>query len=383
MRLRTAPRCIVPPRLLRRLLSDDDPQVREAALSTLLTTARLRGQRELLSQTYAPTAGAGLQRSIYNAGGDSATPAGKLVRGEAGPLSMDDSVNAVYDAFGATYELFRTAFQRDSIDGKGLRLDAVVHYGHRFCNAFWNGSRLVIGDGDGKALLGFARSIDVIAHELTHGVTEFTCNLEYHGQSGALNESMADVFASLVKQYALRQKATAADWLIGAGVLGPVVPGVALRSLKAPGTAYMGDDQPATMTGYVETPDTDPGDWGGVHRNSGIPNHAFYLVATRLGGYAWEEAGQIWYDTLLALRPNADFRACAAMTYQMAGHRFGANSRQQQEVGNAWADVGIQVAPRVTSASVVEITPSASQLTFRRRSIETPPIVGSIKLSGT
>jgi len=335
---------IVPPRLLRRLLAHDDAEIREAALSTLLATARLRGQRELPSQRFAPATARGLHRAIHTAA-EGSTRLRKLVRCEGDAAAADTAVNDVYDAFGATYDFFRTVFQRDSIDGRGFRLDAVVHYGQRFNNAFWNGSHMVFGDGDGQALLGFTKSVDVIAHELTHGVTEFTCNLEYRGQSGALNESMSDVFGSLVKQYALNQRATDADWLIGSGLLGPVVPGVALRSLKAPGTAYLGDDQPSTMLGFIETPDTDEGDWGGVHRNSGIPNHAFYLLATRLGGYAWEEAGQIWYDTLLSLQPNADFRSCASMTYYMAGRRFGANSRQQQEVGNAWAAVGLPVKP--------------------------------------
>jgi Zn-dependent metalloprotease len=277
-------------------------------------------------------------------------------------------VNAVYEGFGATYELFRTAFQRDSLDGKGLRLDGVVHYDYRFNNAFWNGSHLVFGDGDGKALLGFARSLEIIGHELTHGVTEFTCNLEYHKQSGALNESMSDVFGSLVKQFALKQTAAEADWLIGSGVLGPAVPGVALRSLKAPGTAYVGDDQIATMRAYIETPDSDAGDWGGVHRNSGIPSHAFYLLATRLGGFAWQDAGQIWYDTLLALQSNADFQTCAALSYYHAGRRFGLNSRQQLEVGAAWEDVGVS-ATAPNAAGVIATNPSGAQLTYKLKSI--------------
>ncbi|MGH7617936.1 MAG: M4 family metallopeptidase [Gemmatimonadaceae bacterium] len=351
-------------------MAHEDAEVREAAMSTLLTTARLRGQHELLSHTYAPPAAGGLQRSIYTAA-DSSTTAARLVRCEGGPSTNDHSVNEVYDAVGATYDLFRTVFQRDSLDGKGLRLDAVVHFGQRFNNAFWNGSRLIVGDGDGKALMGFTRSVDVIAHELTHGVTDFTSNLEYHGQSGALNESMADVFASLVKQHTLGQRAGDADWLIGAGVLGPLVPGVALRSLEAPGTAYVGDDQPSNMSGYVETPDNDQGDWGGVHRNAGIPNHAFYLLATRLGGNAWDDAGQIWYDTLLALRSNADFKACAAMTYYMAGRRFGVNSRQQQEVGSAWDDVGVSVAPTIVPAGVAATAPSVALLAYRLKAVVT------------
>jgi Zn-dependent metalloprotease len=379
---RNSLQCVVPPRLLRRLLSHDDAQIREAAMSTLLTTARLRGQRELLARTFAPPPSAGgLQRSIYDAA-NGPTPSGRLVRSEGGALSMDDAVNDVYDAFGAAYELFHSVYGRDSIDGKGLRLDAVVHFGQPYANAFWTGSHLVFGDGDGKALVGFTKSIDVIAHELAHGVIEFTCNLEYHGQSGALNESMADVFASLVKQHALKQKASEADWMIGAGVLGPAVPGVALRSLKAPGTAYVGDDQVSNRSAYIETPDTDAGDWGGVHRNSGIPNHVFYLLATRLGGYAWEDAGHIWYDTLLALEPTADFRTCAETTYRLAGQRFGANSRQQLEVAHAWATVGIDVAPTRASIGLGALASVTSRLPYSLRAIG-PTMGQPIELTGT
>ncbi len=122
----------------------------------------------------------------------------------------------------------------------------------------------------------------MIAHELTHGVTENTAGLEYHNQSGALNESMSDVFGSLVKQWALRQTAEQADWLIGAEIFTPGIEADALRSLKAPGTAYDNeefgrDPQPDHMSSSCPLPDTEEGDWGGVHINSGIPNKAFYL----------------------------------------------------------------------------------------------------------
>lgn len=373
--------CVVPPRLLRRLLVHDDAEIREVALSTLLTTARLRGQRELLGQASESYSTNGLSRTVQNAANNS-TPSGKVMRSEAGRRSTDEAANDVYDGLGATYDLFQTVFHRDSVDGRGRRLDAVVHFGHRFNNAFWNGAQLVFGDADGKAFLGFTKSIDIIAHELTHAVTQFTCNLEYHGQSGALNESMSDVFGSMVKQYALRQHVRAADWLIGDGILGPVVPGVALRSLKAPGTAYLGDDQVSTMMSYVQTPDTDAGDWGGVHRNSGIPNHVFYLVATRLGGFAWEGAGQIWYDALLALRSNADFKSCATMTYYMAGRRFGVNSREQQEVGNAWTEVGVSVVPERPPMSVRVTAPTNAQLALASK-IVVSDLGGRLEATGT
>ena len=222
-------------------------------------------------------------------------------------------------------------------------MEGVVHYGSKFNNAFWNGSRMMFGDGDGRLFKGFTKSLDVIGHELTHGVTEFTCALEYHNQSGALNESISDVFGSLVKQYSLNQAADKADWLIGAGILGSAIKGKALRSMAAPGTAFDGDDQPANMSAYVKSPNTEAGDNGGEHMNSGIPNHAFFLLVTHPGGYAWEEAGQIRYDTLQVVTSDADFKEFASATYQVAGQRFGNGSKEQQGIEDAWDAVGVAI----------------------------------------
>lgn len=149
---------------------------------------------------------------------------------------MDQAVNDAYDALGATYDLYSDIFQRDSIDGRDMRLVASVHYGKKFDNAFWDGQQMVFGDGDGKLFLGFTKAIDVVGHELTHGVTQYTANLEDHKQSGALNESFSGVFGSLVKQYHAKEDAHSADWLIGEGILGPSIKGQALRSMAEPGT---------------------------------------------------------------------------------------------------------------------------------------------------
>jgi Zn-dependent metalloprotease len=203
---------------------------------------------------------------------------------------------------------------------------------------------MVFGDGDNIIFTGFTGATDVIGHELTHGVTGSEANLTYQGQSGALNESISDVFGSMVKQYKLNQTADQADWLIGAGILAKGIQGVALRSMKAPGTAFddpkLGkDDQPATMADYVHTAE----DSGGVHTNSGIPNHAFFLVAVAIGGNSWEKAGQIWYDTLTdhTLKANASFATFANLTISHAGSRYGAKSVEQKAVQDAWAKVRV------------------------------------------
>lgn len=334
--------CIVPPQVLQRLLKHPNPQVRAAAQDTLLQTAKLRGQRSVLSKTFTALSAGGMHRSIYDAGHKFST-SGMLVRDEGQKPSKDSAVNDVYNGFAATYKLYMDIFHRDSIDGQGLRMEGVVHYGSKYNNAFWNGARMMFGDGDGKLFKGFTKSLDVIGHELTHGVTEFACGLEYHNQSGALNESISDAFGSLVKQYALNQTVDKADWLIGAGILGSAIKGKALRSMAAPGTAFEGDDQPANMSGYVKSPDTEAGDNGGVHTNSGIPNHAFYLLATNLGGHAWEQAGQVWYDTLQVINADADFKAFASASTQVAGQRYGISSKEQQAVEDAWDAVGVSV----------------------------------------
>src|SRR5919202_6568433 len=121
-----------------------------------------------------------------------------------------------------------------------MDLIGTVHYDKDHDNASWDGSQMVFGDGDGQYFNRFTLAIDVMGHELTHGVTGNTARLEYHDQPGALNESMSDVFGSLVKQYASspQQTAAQADWLIGAGLFTARVNGLALRSMKAPGTAY-------------------------------------------------------------------------------------------------------------------------------------------------
>ena len=340
---------IVPPYLLDHIAALEEEPFREAATAARNTlgndgarrTARLTfsldGSHNLVAEiTDAP------DRTISDARHSETLP-GHRVRAEGGAPTGDVAVNEAYDGLGATFALYSEVYGRDSIDGKGLPLDGTVHYGRDYDNAFWNGERMVFGDGDGQIFTRFTIAVDVIGHELTHGVTQYTAGLEYQGQSGALNESISDVFGSLVAQYQHRQTAAEASWLIGAGLFTKQVHGVALRSMKAPGTAYddpqLGKDpQPATMAGYVATTD----DEGGVHTNSGIPNHAFYLVATKLGGYAWERAGQIWYDTLLSgISPTVDFAGFAAATVAAAQKRYGGSSAEVAAVRSGWSAVGV------------------------------------------
>lgn len=341
--------CILPPDLLIELARGAEPEQRDALLSTLsidhglrLARAEVAARTLMRPITLQPTPTAGTpNRRIYDQAHSSDQTPGTLVRSEGDPPSNDPSVNQAYDSFGYTYALYWDVFHRDSIDGQGMPLEGFVHFGTDYDNAFWDDAgHMFFGDGDGTTLTDTTKGIDVVGHELTHGVTQHEANLMYSGQSGALNESCSDVFGSLVKQYHLGQTAQQADWLIGADIVGPLL-APALRSMKAPGTANHYDHQPATMDGYVQTTT----DNGGVHTNSGIPNHAFYLVATAIGGNAWEAAGQIWYDTLVdpRLRPNATFSLFASLTLRSARSRYGATSTQANAVKSAWDAVKVRV----------------------------------------
>ena len=346
---------IAPPNLLARLAEEGTKEQRRAAVRTLGGSVTISTRRAMLTEL-ARTRGVNIadlfpaarakNRDVYDVrnGGYNDLPGG-LVRSEGGPASDDDAVNEAYDGADKTYTLYKEAFGRDSIDGSGLALISCVHFDNDFDNAFWDGGEMVYGDGSGQLFLvgSLTKSLDVIGHELTHGVTQYTAGLEYRVQPGALNESFSDVFGSLVKQHSLGQKADEADWLIGAGLLIPEL-GQALRSMSNPGSAFDGDQQPGHMDDYLNLPDdNDPrNDNGGVHINSGIPNRAFYLVATAIGGNAWEAPGQIWYQTLTErLQPRSDFREAAEATVEAAADLFGAGGSQEQAVQKAWEEVGV------------------------------------------
>jgi hypothetical protein len=334
---------IVPPYLLAQLANADDA-LAELARQTLVADQRRRTTRTLLAPVAAPerTRPATLVREIHDARHTEELP-GALVRAEGAAATGDAAVDEAYDGFGSTWTLYREVYGRNSIDNAGMVLVGSVHYGEDYQNAFWNGEQMVFGDGDGVIFGRFTASLDVIGHELTHGVTEHTAGLVYSGQSGALNESVSDVFGILVKQHALGQDAAASDWLIGTDLLMPGVKGVALRNMLHPGTAYddprLGKDpQPADMSGYVKT----RSDNGGVHYNSGIPNRAFALAATTIGGKAWDGVGRVWYDVLTGsdITAECDFATFAQLTITAARSRFGADSAEAAAVRDAWTTVG-------------------------------------------
>jgi Zn-dependent metalloprotease len=334
------PHGIVPPHVLRHLARHGDEEHRAAALDTLLATERFRGERSATVAALRGVPAGQRQRTIYDTGHTERLP-GRLVRAEdSGPVP-DGAANQAFDGLGATYDFYAEVMKRTSIDDHGERLDASVHFGRRYDNAFWNGREMVFGDGDGRVFQGFTSCLEVIGHELTHGVVESEAALAYVDQPGALNESFSDVLGILVKQWKLHQNVSEASWLIGEGLLAKGIHGAALRSLKAPGTAYddrlLGKDpQPAHMKDYVHGED----DGGGVHVNSGIPNHAFYVAAVAFGGFAWERAGRIWYHALCnTLSRRSDFAAAAHATALSARVLFDAAT--ERVVLGAWRQVGV------------------------------------------
>lgn len=265
----------------------------------------------------------------------------------SGKLAPEDSIDPVAirarQGLVGTYMYYHDVHKRDSLDGKGMPFSGYIHYGLNYENAYWDGDgHMVFGGGDGKVFDDFTKDLDVIGHELTHAVTQYTANLVYERQPGALNESMSDVFGILFKQRVKNQTVEESNWLIGEDVvIGPD----ALRSMRH-GKAYsnhsvLGDDpQPESMDEYVELSLNN--DEGGVHLYSKIPNMAFHSVSMALGGYAWDKAGQIWYHTLThSLKPTSNFEDFANATIKSAKKLYKDDPSVEKAVITAWREVKV------------------------------------------
>jgi Zn-dependent metalloprotease len=339
---------VIPPHMLDRLAEQPGEGPGADARATLEEMRELAVDRTrtFIATPAPPPAGCRpprRRRNVYDARRRRRLP-GKLVMTEHNPGTADVQAREAYHGCGATFD-FYALYGRDSIDGYGMPLDSTVHYGTCFTNAVWNGRQMVYGDGDGRIFNRFTEPVDIIGHELTHGVTQFSAALGYSGQTGALNEHLSDAFGMMVKQYTLHQTAHESDWLIGAELFGPDVNARGVRSMASPGSAYddelLGrDPQPSHMRDYVVT----VADNGGVHINSGILNHAFYTAATLIGGYTWEYLGTIWYGSLVGrLKPEADFYDFVQATVDIAGELYGKHGRIQQILIRAWGEVGLDV----------------------------------------
>lgn len=337
---------VIPPHILRNIARSGaaaDEELRAHAQETIETMHALVQERE---QTELVPTRARLNRRIhvYDAGHLQKLP-GKVVLTEKDKRRGETTVVEAFTGCESMYDFLFNVFSRNSLDGRGLRMDATVHYGRRFDNAFWNGRQMIFGDGDGKLFRRFTAAVDVLGHEETHGLTQFTAGLGYRGQNGALNEHVADAFGIMLKQWLDDLLPRQSNWVIGEGLFTPAVNGIGVRSMAAPGTAYddpiLGKDpQPGHMDDYVETDD----DNGGIHINSGIPNRAFYLAATALKERSWLTLGPVWYKALTErLRSDAQFEDFAAATVDQAAIEYGVESDEQRAIADAWAAVGLPV----------------------------------------
>ncbi|MHA1275854.1 MAG: M4 family metallopeptidase [Candidatus Helarchaeota archaeon] len=342
---------IIPPHIMEKLLESKEKKYRDIALRSMRidnfvrldrisTSQKMRAMRDSVTPEVVSEH---KFREIYDAKNQEMLP-GTLVKDErTQSASTDISITEAFNYLGATYDFYKEKYERNSIDNYGLKLIGTVHFGEKYNNAFWNGSQMTFGDGDGELFQRFTIDLDVVGHELAHGVTEYESGLIYRSQSGALNESYSDVFGIMIKQWFLKQTVEASDWLIGATLL--VGDKYALRSMKAPGTAYIDhpqlgtDPQPATMDEYKELKPWE--DNGGVHINSGIPNYAFYVAATELGGHAWEKAGLVWYKGLPRIKRDANFEEAANVLILVAGELFGEDSPEQNAVRKGWTEAKV------------------------------------------
>lgn len=275
---------------------------------------------------------------VYDAQNQEVQP-GVRARFEGDAPTADATVNNSYDYNSIVRAFYKKVFGRNSINNAGMDLVSTVHYGDGFNNAFWDGVQMVYGDGDGTLFTTFV-SLDVTGHEMTHGVTEFDSGEEYQGMSGALNESNSDIGGEMIEQWHLGQTADLADWLVGKGIWAAGIKGVALRSMKDPGTAYddpqIGKDpQPGHMRNYVKTRQ----DQGGVHINSGIPNRAFYLFCIAMGGNSWELPGQIWYEARKLAGNKPSFYQFAHYTLEVCKTKGVAGA--EAKLLAAWDAVGV------------------------------------------
>ncbi|XZF74991.1 M4 family metallopeptidase [Bacillus sp. AL-1R] len=246
------------------------------------------------------------------------------------------AVDAHYYA-GKTFDYYKTVFGRNSYDNKGAALKSTVHYSRNYNNAFWNGSQMVYGDGDGTTFTYLSGGIDVVAHELTHAVTERSSNLIYQNESGALNEAISDIFGTVIEFYTNNNP----DYEIGEDIYTPNISGDSLRSMSNP--AKYGDPDHYSKR-YTGTSDN-----GGVHTNSGIINKAAYLIAvggTHYGvsvtGIGNDKLAKIFYRAnTVYLTSSATFSQARAALAQSAADLYGAGSAEVTTVNKAFDAVGV------------------------------------------
>ncbi len=337
---------IVPRDVLERLAGDErfGAELRKAASDSARVSDVLRRMRNesraLLMHDIAmgtrPRSRVSAPRvQVYNCRNTTALP-GRLVTSPR--RSADMTIKRAFEDTTSVATFYREVFGRNSLDNAGISLISSVHYGVKYNNAMWNGSQMVYGDGDGNLFLDFTLGNDVVGHELTHGVTQYTLDLEYSGDAGGLNESLSDCFGSMFRQWQAGQTVDQADWLIGADILGPAARErgyTCLRSMVNPADKKALAPQPTRYSDL--TPGMDP------HYSSGPPNLAFCTACVVLGGKSWESVGQVWYRamTTLGARPSLDMPDFAEKTRQTAEQMYPSQPAVLAAVDKGWRTVGL------------------------------------------
>jgi Zn-dependent metalloprotease len=338
---------IIPQKILERLANDKDLaiDVRKSCAAAAAMEKEWRKVRIAkaklfrLAKTVLPTgfaaAAAGPPTiSVFNCANGNTLPGTPI----GNPSSGDDTAKRAHLETSAVAEFYQKLFGRNSVDNAGMTLLSSIHYSVNYNNAFWNGSQMTYGDGDGNIFVDFTKARDVIAHELTHGVTQFSAAFAYTNQAGGLNESISDVFGSMFRQWRANQDVTKADWLIGKEIMGAGAKAkgyTCLRDMSDPGAAHCLAPQPKHFSKYKNGMDP--------HESSGIPNFAFYKAATAIGGKSWEKTGRIWYEALTAFAPSPNMKMSvfAKRTRASASSLFPSDPAVGTAVDKAWKAVGL------------------------------------------
>lgn len=319
--IRLCPICcfIVPPGVLKKYSRDTslDDATRQALRDTHLETERLRGLREAHriatignpDRFMAELAPHVPEQHLFDCKHRKNLPGKAVGTPTAG-------FKTAFDTTAKVVEFYKIVLGRNSVDNKGFDLVSSLHYSKKYDNAFWDGQQMVYGDGDGTLFIEMYLSPDVIGHELTHGVTQNESALRYERESGALNESISDVFGTVFNQW-LNQWAVTdpRGWLVGAGIMAASAQAkgfTCLRDMVQPSAQHCLSPQPERYSQIDPTAD--------VHDNSGVPNKAFAMFARSVGGQAWGDPIKVWYDTCTnrQLRSDATFSEFAALTVASA-----------------------------------------------------------------
>lgn len=337
---------IVPKSVLERLANDKSlaTDLRRAAFESAILSDGLRDLRThhaaLVSSSRA--IGAHLQELttepeclVFDAKHTTVLP-GKSIPNPGS--SADPSVKRAFDEAAKVAKFYAEVFGRNSIDDGGETIISSVHYGRNYNNAMWNGSQMVYGDGDRKIFDDFTGGNDVIAHELTHGVTQYTLQLNYADDAGGLNESISDCFGSMFRQWEAKQTSSEADWLIGSDIIGPVAHDRGINCLRDMANPASTTALAAQPTRYSQiTPGMDP------HFTSGPPNLAFCRACKALAGASWETVGKVWYNVMVTAgsQPNMTMSAFANKTRQAAAALFPQKPEVAKAIDDAWKSVDL------------------------------------------